>query len=88
MYYIFMGYILPVVLGFVIGYIFILPVAIAVSLITAAYALYLYISTYNQGLGSIIGMIAAFTAFLFNLSLWITVFVVNGNYISLSGLLR
>lgn len=81
---------IPIGLGFAFGYIFTLPVNIALSVIAASVAGWLFWSTRNAELGSLVGVIAVVEVGIFLVSLWITIAVVTGfvMHIDLSWLLR
>jgi len=81
---------LPILLGFVVGYFFTLPIALSVSFVALAIGIYGLWSTRNAEIGGLVGVIAIFETAIFAVSVWVTIALVNQafHYISLSWLLR
>ena len=79
---------LPILLGAAAGYIFSLPVNLALTAIAVIVAGYLLWSTKDAEIGALIGIIAAMVAILFLGSMWITIGIIHGLSLDLSWLLR
>jgi hypothetical protein len=80
----------PILLGFMCGFFFTLPVNIAISAVAGGAGGWMLWSTRNHEIGALVGVIAMFLAGIFLVSLWVTIASVSGfaMHVDLSWLLR
>lgn len=81
---------LPILLGFICGFFFTVPVNAALTVVAVAIGGGLLWSTRNAEIGGLIGVIAAFLAGVFLAAMWVTVGLTSGFVasIDMSWLLR